>query len=270
LTLHYKSTAAAKLRVTVTASSDTVVRTFSVAGKKGSSSLVWNGKTNSGAIAPDGTYAVKVQIVGGNSKTTSVKVLTAIKVPVTSRVLMHASDGDSLAKSAKQSVAVRANAHLRWRILDAYGDVVRTGIDNERVGRGTTTWTWDGKDDAGAYVPDGVYTSIVTATTSKGAYSHQVTIRVMPYSVVGDFVQRPGQWNTFAVYAAETQKVAPTITVKQPGMAAYKLTLKKVTTNRWSAIWKARPGKTGAATFTISGTDELGGKQSSGWKGTIQ
>ncbi len=217
LTLRYKSTAAAKLRVTVTNSADTVVRTFCVAGKKGSSTFSWNGKTNAGTVAPDGTYTVQVHVTGGNSKTTSVKLLTAIKVPTTSRALLNASDGDGLARTATQSVAVHSTASLLWRILDAHGDVVRTGMDDVARAQGHPQLGLGRQDDAGAYVPDGTYTSVVTATTSKGSYSHQVTVRVMAYRVLGDFSQRPGQWNTFTIYAAEAQGRRPRSRSSSPG-----------------------------------------------------
>jgi flagellar hook assembly protein FlgD len=270
LTLRYKSSAAAKLRVTVTNSAGKVVRTFSVSGRKGSATFAWNGKTDSGAVAPDGTYTVRVHVSGGNSRTTSVKVLTAIKVPRTSHALLNASDGDSLARTATQSVAVHSTTRLLWRILDSRGDVVRTGMDNVRVLTGTRSWVWDGKDESGAYVPDGTYSSVVTATTSKGSYSHQVAVRVMAYQVHGDFSQRPGHWNTFTIDSAESQGSTPRLTVRQPGLSSYRLTLKKVSTNRWSAIWKARPGSMGPVTFTISGTDIKGGTDSRTWTGTIQ
>jgi len=270
LTLRYRSTAAAKLRVTVTTPAGTVVRSFSVSGRKGSATFGWNGRTDSGVVAPDGTYTVRVHVAGGNSKTTKVKILTAITVPRTSRALLNASDGDSLARTATQSVAVHSTARLLWRILDSRGDVVRTGMDNVRALQGTRSWVWDGRDDSGAYVPDGTYTSMVTATTSKGSYSHQVTVHVMAYQVLGDFTQRPGQWNTLAIDAAETQASTPRIIVRQPGISAYRLTLTKLTGERWSAIWKARPGSTGKVTFTVSGTDTKGGTDSTTWTGSIQ
>ncbi len=270
LTLRYTSSRAAKIKVTVKDGAAKVVRTFSVAGKAGSSTFTWNGKDDAGKVVPDGTYVLAAHVAHGNTRTTKVKSLTAIKVPTTSRIQINASDRDSLARTATQSVAVRTTTTLLWQIVNANGEIVRTGIDGTKVTKGTTRWVWDGKDDAGAYVRDGTYTSLVTATTSRGSYSQGVTIRVMPYRVVGDFLQRPGQRNTFTIYAAEDQKSTPVITVKQPGISSYKLTLKKVGTNRWSAVWKARPGKKGTVAFTVIGTDVKGGKDSGTWKGTIQ
>ena len=92
----------------------------------------------------------------------------------------------------------------------------------------------------------------------------------MAYGVTGDFHQRPGQWNTFSIQAAESQAATPRLTVKQPGLSAYRLTLKQVSKDRWSAVWKARPGGTGRVTFSISGTDIKGGEDSRRWTGTIQ
>jgi flagellar hook assembly protein FlgD len=270
LTLRYTSSVAAPIRVTVTNSAGKVVRIFRFAGKVGSSTFHWNGKSDKGSTVADGTYVIAAHVKGGNTRTTSVKSLTAIKVPTTSNALINARDGDNLADSATQSVAVRMTATLSWRILDARGDVVRTGMDAARVTKGTTTWAWDGKDDAGAFVPDGTYTSMVTATTSRGSYSHQVRVRVMAYRVLGDFRQRPGQSTTFDIHAAEQQQTAPTISVKQKGRSAYTLTFKKVGTDHWSAVWKARSGPRGTVTFTISGTDAGGGTDAKTWKGAIR
>ena len=49
LTLRYTSSVAATIRVTVTNSAGKVVRTFTVAGKVGSSTFAWNGKNDTGS-----------------------------------------------------------------------------------------------------------------------------------------------------------------------------------------------------------------------------
>lgn len=270
LTIRYQATAAASLPVTIIDASDTVVRSFTVDGRQGAGHFGWNGATKDGSTVRDGTYRIRVRMPGGNSRSTLVKVLTAIEVPSTSRDLLHASDGDGLAGSATQSVSVARTARISWRILDAAGEAVRTGLDDVRATRGTTSWAWDGKDDTGEYVPDGTYTSVVTATTSKGSYSHLVTVQVMAYRLDGDPSAKAGQSHTFAITAAEPQRSTPTITVKQRGVPAYELTLHKTGSRQWSAVWKARPGQTGRVTFRISGKDSKGGLDSTTWKGSIE
>lgn len=52
---------------------------------------------------------------------------------------------------------LRKADRVRVQIVDADGEVVRTLVPGTRLRRGTVHYTWDGRDEAGRLVPQGVY-----------------------------------------------------------------------------------------------------------------
>ena len=46
---------------------------------------------------------------------------------------------------------------MRLQIVDGDGNVVRTLVPGKRLRRGTVTYTWNGRDDRGSFVREGVY-----------------------------------------------------------------------------------------------------------------
>ncbi|HEX8856412.1 MAG TPA: N,N-dimethylformamidase beta subunit family domain-containing protein [Thermoleophilaceae bacterium] len=69
----------------------------------------------------------------------------------------------------KDTASLRFDLPKRERVTAAMvndaGDPVRTLLDDRRRSRGTVHMTWDGRDDDGAIVPDGVYHLRVTLPT---------------------------------------------------------------------------------------------------------
>jgi hypothetical protein len=52
---------------------------------------------------------------------------------------------------------LRKPDRVRLQIVDGSGDVVRTLVPGRRLRRGTVTYTWNGRDDQGRFVAQGVY-----------------------------------------------------------------------------------------------------------------
>jgi hypothetical protein len=52
---------------------------------------------------------------------------------------------------------LRKPDRVRLQIVDDNGNVVRTLVPGKRLRRGTVTYTWNGRDDDGKFVPQGVY-----------------------------------------------------------------------------------------------------------------
>ncbi len=52
---------------------------------------------------------------------------------------------------------LRKPDRVRLEIVDDDGKVVRTLVPGLRLRRGTVSYTWNGRDDAGKFVPEGVY-----------------------------------------------------------------------------------------------------------------
>ena len=55
------------------------------------------------------------------------------------------------------SVRLRQPAVVTASVVDGDGDSVRVLAERDRRTRGRVTWTWDGRDDDGEVVPDGLY-----------------------------------------------------------------------------------------------------------------
>jgi hypothetical protein len=64
--------------------------------------------------------------------------------------------GCALAKATIR-VKLRRGDHLTVTILDRHRDVVRTLVEGAFVPRGAVTFTWNGSNDLGSRLPDGVY-----------------------------------------------------------------------------------------------------------------
>jgi hypothetical protein len=110
----------------------------------------------------------------------------------------------------------------------------------------------------------------VTATTSAGRYSHATVIRLAPFNLKAKLTVSAGTSQKVTILAAEPVKGWPVITVKQPGLAAYKLYPTRYTTTKFTATWKAKAGATGPITITITSTDNAGGTQQMVVKGKLQ
>ncbi len=139
--------------------------------------LVWNGFTEEGKPAPDGRYTLVVEAVddNGNKGRSEVYEVFVDSTPPSAEIaaprdpadLIFSPDGDG----GKDTLTVRKSGSREdlWtaRILDAAGTAVRTVEYKEAA---PADFTWDGKNDAGAVVPDGVY-SFVLESTDRGMNS---------------------------------------------------------------------------------------------------
>lgn len=78
-------------------------------------------------------------------------------------------NGDGQEDEATVSYALDAPAHVYVFIRNAAGDRVRIAEANASRAAGSSSFAWDGRDDAQQFVPDGVYTYTVTAQGAAGA-----------------------------------------------------------------------------------------------------
>ncbi len=273
VTIRYTLSEPAFVVVRVRRPNDTEVRRFTFWSEAGPGTFTWNGRTDAGKVAADGRYRIEVQPRdrGGNEgapASVSVRLLTAIAQPAASLELFHAADDDALAPETTFSVDVRHPAQVAWRVVDADGSIVRRSPEIAAE-PGAATWSWDGRDDAGAHVPTGRYTAIVTATTEDGSYSHALRVRQMPFDADGDWTVRAGDAQRFSIESAEPIAGLLVVTVKQPRMPAYTLRVRAESETLFSARWVAREGRAGRVTITITGTDTAGGTQTRVYTGTI-
>jgi flagellar hook assembly protein FlgD/flagellar motor protein MotB len=130
----------------------------------------WDGVFDSGELAPDGTYSFVISAFDDNSNTASTQVYQTIVdntppelelslVPEAQRVFSPDGDGsrDTL------TITLSGSEEELWEggIYDAGETRVRSFlVENGRP----EALVWDGKDDEGLIVPDGIYHYRVSAT----------------------------------------------------------------------------------------------------------
>ncbi len=64
---------------------------------------------------------------------------------------------DCATRVARISFRLRKPDRVRVEIVDSSGDVVRTLVRGLRLRSGTVSYSWNGRNDAGRFVPEGVY-----------------------------------------------------------------------------------------------------------------
>ena len=78
-----------------------------------------------------------------------------ITAPSIQKVFSPTCDCDT--RVAAIRFRLRKPDRVRLQIVDGGGTVVRTLVPGRRLRRGTVNYTWNGRDDAGRFVPQGVY-----------------------------------------------------------------------------------------------------------------
>ena len=130
----------------------------------------WDGKTDSGILAPDGNYQAELKILFMDDEVFSlVSPSFALNtkgphISAAASPLLFSPNGDG----NKDTVAITQNSSIGddWtgRIKNASGAIVRTWSWKSEA----KSFSWDGKDSAGAIVRDGVYSYEVSATDLAG------------------------------------------------------------------------------------------------------
>jgi hypothetical protein len=248
-----------------------VVRTWSTWSLPGTGSSIWNGRNDRGKPLAEGMYRAILTPTDragnrGASAQTMVRILNSMHSPTVNPPLFYASDGDVLANTSALKARLTRDARVSWIIRDGKGAIVRHGIDDAAWSPGDVRFVWDGKNDAGAYVPQGLYTARVRVTRPQGSYAHDVTVRMMAFSLWAPrWVLRRGESVNLTFTSAEPLKGKPIVTANQPGIRKYQVPPRKVrrlSQTRFMVTLKTRNvGGVGAMKVRILGTDTGGGTQ---------
>jgi flagellar hook assembly protein FlgD len=240
-----------------------VVRNLSAWSPGGSGSGSWNGKNSAGSYVPDGVYSVRATPhnragTEGNTQSVDVSVFTTMRSPSVSPAHFYAADGDNLARTTNLSVNLQSPATFWWKVTDKNGNVVRTFVNGVSTAAGQQSFQWDGKDNAGANVPDGTFYSVMTTTTSAGTYFHSLPIDVRAFrlttSAVAPFVR--GTKVKFFVYSAEPLSARPKVKVTVPGLLVKTYSTSAVTGGGYSvAVTFPTTGQAGTVQFRVQGSD---------------
>jgi hypothetical protein len=129
-------------------------------------SLAWDGTTDSGAIAPDGRYRIRITLRReGRSVIPQWSMLkdTQPPVPLVTSIGPQKQPGPELLPEPGGGTA---NIHFGPALGHAKIHIFRTAPGRPRqvlerpLAAGATTFAWDGKDDAGNPVPAGTYLAV--------------------------------------------------------------------------------------------------------------
>jgi flagellar hook assembly protein FlgD len=251
--------------ITITDAGGATVRRFHRWYWQGSGFTNWNGRNGQKAIVPDGLYRLSLtpkDPAGNVGKTVSIsaRVLTTLMAPSRSTPAINVADGDALAASVRFGVTLTHDAKVSWKIVNASGTTVRTHLTSQAEQAGTMHWTWYGKDAAGISVPNGWYRSVITATTANGTMRYVRDVAVGPYRVnFSDTTPKRGQHITVTVYNTEPLTAAPRLTITQPGVDPYSISLARVNSGHSRANVALKwAGTEGIMQILITGTDTGG------------
>lgn len=142
--------------------------------------LVWDGRTDEGVAAPDGTYTYRIASVdaGGNSVSA---VLEGIRIDTAATTAAITPDGEHFSPNGDgvgDTIDIRISATTgvqidRWAvsILDGIGQPVRVFAGGRGADALPEVIAWDGAGSAGATVPDGFYRATLTVEYANGNLS---------------------------------------------------------------------------------------------------
>jgi flagellar hook assembly protein FlgD len=252
--------------VRVRNSDNVLVRLFTVSSGTAPTSVVWDGKTSSGAVVPDGSYIMRVYPVDayGNAGTWAervVNVVTALKSVKASVAVFYPQDLDTMAKTTTLSFVLTRPMTVTWTIRNAAGAVVDTRMAAVERPAGTTSLVFDGRRTDGTMLPPGRYTSFVNATDGTLNASQAATFDADAFSqTLSDATPARGQSVTIAVTSAEPlTATAPRAYVYEPGLAAWSVALTKTGTYTYKAtVVLKKGGSAGTLSIKILGTDSKG------------
>jgi flagellar hook assembly protein FlgD len=148
-------------------------------------SVTWNGVLDDGSIAKDGIYYYQFSAADDNGNTATTSKLQVVVDNTAPVVNIHQlSEGDKIfGEGAKAALRITQDGSEEdlWiaPIYDAAGKIVRTFKWEKSE---PLTVTWDGTDDAGATVADGVYTYKISATDRAGNVSEPAQMTNIIYS----------------------------------------------------------------------------------------
>ena len=142
--------------------------------------LRWDGMLDSGSVAPDGTYYFTITAADDNNNTAkseryavvvdNTPPVITVTPPTGQNALIFSPDGDGNKDTflIKQSGSVED----KWTatFTDTDNRVVRTA---ETVKAAPSDFVWDGKNNTGEFVPDGIYTYKIAATDRAGNSASQ-------------------------------------------------------------------------------------------------
>ncbi len=215
----------------------------------GAGRLVWDGRDNAGTVVPDGFYTISVTGIddaGSSSAPQAARVAvdTALSRVTSSTSVFYPQDGDRYARSATLGYTLTSPATVRWVVADAAGAVVRTLSAGVPIAPGTVRVAWDGRSDAGSFVPPGTYYSTVTATSGQLSITDSVAVTADAFRLTPSTTSpRRGSVVTLTIVSPEPLASAPVVTISQPGFTPARVTAVRLSGSTYRATYRLRTGR---------------------------
>lgn len=181
--------------------------------------VTWNGAMDNGETAPDGTYYYYFTATDDNGNTGRTSDYTVIVDTVPPSVEIAQPSDRTFGEGDKAEFKVRQSGSVEdeWTgtIRNAAGDVVRT---YRWTGSAPENFSWNGTDDSGLPVEDGVYSYSVSATDRAGNVSAPAGIANIIFSaekpatnimIAGSRYFSPGTESPFADITLSVQIPVP-------------------------------------------------------------
>ena len=254
---------------TVLDASDAKVDSLAVAVGSGTATLAWDGRNAGGAVVADGLYTITFTAedeAGNRSQPQSrtVAVYGALGRVRASKTLFFPQDGDNLAAKVTFSFDLARVTTVTWTVVNAAGTVVRTIMADQSLGAGPHSFAWDGRNDAGAFVPRGAYTTVVRAADGDLVTTQPVSVRADAFRITpSDTTPARRQRITVTITSAEALKAAPRLAVYQPGIGAWSVATRKVSTGVYRVTITLKASPKGTLRLKAYGTDSGGRSQCS-------
>jgi flagellar hook assembly protein FlgD len=269
VSLGFTTNEAGAVDASVLTSGGSVVRKLSVKASVGSGALTWDGRNASGSVVADGVYTVRMSPrdqagnIGGG-KDVRVGLYTSLSKVVASPTVFYPQDDDRLSTYATLSFSLSRAASVTWQIRNASGTVVRTRYLEAPLAAGTYTFKWYGTNDAGTRLPAGSYVSSVRASGGSLAISHSTSVTMNAFWIrPSDTSPTRGQTITVYATAGELLNKAPILSIFQPGITTWSVTMTNTTGRDYRAVIELRASSTGQLKLRVGGYDADGRYQKS-------
>jgi flagellar hook assembly protein FlgD len=240
------------------------VRRFSAGANAGAAAISWDGRNTAGQYVADGLYKVTLaprdragNVGAGVDRT--VGVYGSLRNVVAAPALRYPQDRDRLSPTTTLSFVLARPATVSWKVVNAAGQEVLRPMPDGALAAGTYSFTWNGLNSAGAMVPVGRYTSVVSATDGSLGATLTAPIEFNAFSVkVSDTTPARGQTITITATSAELLNGVPSVRVMQPGIATWSVRMVRVTGVTYRVSIRLRASSRGTLTLRVAGYDTDG------------
>ena len=147
--------------------------------------IMWNGIMDSGEVAPDGNYRYYMTATDDNGNTAVTKKLSVVvdNTPPEIDLAQPSNNEKIFGEGSKPVLAIRQSGSEEdeWnaKILDSADKIVRS---YKWTSSSPLSFEWNGSDNAGSPLPDGVYSYEITAVDRAGNVSNPAKITNIIYS----------------------------------------------------------------------------------------